>query len=213
MSSNYPPGVSDRDIDEHFSPTFICGRCGCFYDYDDEGTAALCGRCEEVDKQEKECSDMELPKTILTKSQVLTFGPKHYTEHGRNYTITVTVRHDDYCGNGHNTFSITGETKDSGMFAGGGCIHDEIRKHFPELAGLIKWHLCSTDGPLHYIANTIYHAAQHNLEFARSSAIWPEATDAELCQEPEALKAALLARLPELMARFRVAVESLGLEY
>ncbi len=28
----------------------------------------------------------------------------------------------------------------------------------PELAPFIKWHLCSTDQPLHYIANTLFHA-------------------------------------------------------
>lgn len=214
-------------------------------------------------------------ESTLTKNQTLTFGPKHYTEGGRKYTITTMVRHDDHCGNGHNTFSITGRINE---LKGGrtyehscGCIHDEIRKH-PELAGLIKWHGCSTDGPMHYVENTIYHAGDRDynglkagefrqyspgpgsgipqwelnvpdsltvyahekpapvtlewkpcgrmgegkarqLDAARNAAIWPEATDAELCQEPEQLKAALLARLPELMARFKVAVESLGLVY
>lgn len=42
----------------------------------------------------------------------------------------------------------------------GGCIHDEVAKHFPELAHLIKWHLSSTDGPMHYVANTVYWAEQ-----------------------------------------------------
>lgn len=43
----------------------------------------------------------------------------------------------------------------------GGCCHDEVAKHFPELAPLIKWHLCSSDGPMHYLANTVYHATEH----------------------------------------------------
>ena len=34
---------------------------------------------------------------------------------------------------------------------------------------------------------------------ARSCAIWPDATDEQLCAEPDVLKAALLARLPALM--------------
>ena len=157
-------------------------------------------------------------------------------------------------------------------------MHDEIAKHFPELAPFIKWHSVSTDYPLHYYQNTVYHAGdrdhwglrkgefrQHTsrgkhqnggvegvpcwelnrpevrevyahekpapvvlewepngitgegkareLDHARSSAVWPEATDAELMQEPEALKAALLARLPALMAEFKSAVESLGFVY
>lgn len=40
----------------------------------------------------------------------------------------------------------------------GGCIHEDIVKHFPELRPYIKWHLCSSGEPLHYLANTLYHA-------------------------------------------------------
>lgn len=47
-----------------------------------------------------------------------------------------------------------------------------------------------------------------NLAFARSSANWPEATDEQLCAHPDELKAALLARLPAMMERFRAAVEN-----
>jgi hypothetical protein len=43
--------------------------------------------------------------------------------------------------------------------------------------------------------------------------VWPEATDEELMQEPKALEAALLARLPGLLREFRAAVESLGFVY
>lgn len=86
--------------------------------------------------------------------------------YGKGYMITVKLRFDDECKNGHQTFSITGDiykpgARDSEM---GGCIHDEIAKYFPELKPLIKWHLVSTDGPMHYIPNTVYLAsdADHN---------------------------------------------------
>lgn len=202
--------------------------------------------------------------------------------------VVATVRHDDECGNGHNTFSITGEIYDKfgsardGMLrhaengrllamSSGGCVHGTIAKHIPELAPFIKWHLTSTDGPMHYIANTIYHATQHgpksawvyfddppngikkecvkycdvqkalamcevpsktfnyvsgvgyrleydpksakeaNMDYARSSAVWPEATDEEL-RSPD-LEAKLKARLPALMKQFKAAVESLGFTY
>ena len=59
-------------------------------------------------------------------------------------------------------------------------------------------------------AHRIGEGKLRDLDAARNSAVWPEATDAELTQEPEALKAALLARLPALLADFRAAVESLG---
>lgn len=210
--------------------------------------------------------------TVLTPSQKKTLS-RTYTENGQEYTIFAHVRYDDECRNGHNTFSLTGEIWHSrnGVKIGracGGCIHEEIAKHFPTLAPLLKWHLCSSDGPMHYIADTVYHAEEHgpqyawvyytgpsdplgieeekerllgyvkpakakeaegqpgyrvvwdektiktrNLDYARSSAIWPEATDADLCASKDALTAALEARLPKLMEEFKQAVESLGFTY
>jgi hypothetical protein len=51
------------------------------------------------------------------------------------------------------------------------------------------------------------------LNAARRSAIWPEATDEELCAPPDVLRARLLERLPALMQKFKAAVESLGFVY
>lgn len=254
--------------------------------------------------------------------------------YGPSAVIAATLRFDDNCGNGHNTFSVTAD-----MFApdragvmkeiGGGQMHAEIRRVFPELAHLIPWHLTSSDGPLHYVANTLWHAGDRDyngqsagdvakwdhvvtfggvpikhplkpafarflqdcrahrgagtydlevirvdhddrgkpgkyqfgpkytfggfgkawrecpfdseaealdflealrhhapkfervptawsdgkardLDAARRAAVWPDATDAELRQDPEALKAALLARLPDLLRRFRADIEAAG---
>ena len=89
---------------------------------------------------------------------------KLYTEDGQQYKITAEVRFDDECKNGHKTFAITGTI--SRRWRGGiwtidscGQIQDDIAKHFPDLVPFFKWHLCSTDGPLHYLANTLYHAS------------------------------------------------------
>ena len=188
-----------------------------------------------------------IPASILTKKQAREYPARHITFKGQPLLVRCRVRYDDQCGNGHNTFSITGDYTEPGHSwnnGGGGCIHDEIVAAFPELAPLIKWHLCSSDGPMHYVANTTYHATQHgpksawvyhedkangiesrcvkycnideaqkicatagytmkidektakeaNLEFARSNAIWPDATQEQLLNE-----AALMARLPALM--------------
>jgi hypothetical protein len=270
-----------------------------------------------------------LPASVLTRSQYKSYGPRSIDGYGLGAAIWAHVRHDDECGNGHNSFAITATVrvprhKD---IAAGGCMHEEIAKAFPELAPFIKWHLTSTDGPMHYVANTIHlagdrdcwghrkgepkdfkthlqfgdnpikhtfhkrgfmkfleeHAPQFDFEIiridyesknckpntfnpkytfngfgskwyecpfdseqkamdfltalhkcnpkfvrsatdvgkgkereldgARNAAVWPEATDAELMQEPEQLKAALLARLPALMVEFKAAVESLGFVY
>jgi len=162
--------------------------------------------------------------SILTKNQKMKFGPKLYTEKGVKYRITATVRYDDDCGNGHNSFSITGSIDRQAGNGGwvddaGGCIHDQIAKHFPQLKQYIKWHLTSSDGPMHYIENSLYWAGHRNADkpnydYFRSTAIWPEMTDDRLkaIGEKELTKA-LNNRLNSLMAEFKRAVESLGLTY
>jgi len=104
---------------------------------------------------------MQLPESILIKKQTKVYGPKIYTEHGCTYKLTVTVRYDDSCGNGHNTFSITAmqyRKSHNGAWVEDscGCMYETIAARFPELAQYIKWHLTSSDGPLHYITNTVY---------------------------------------------------------
>jgi len=152
------------------------------------------------------------PESVLTKSQFRIYGPRACPNagHGALAMIRAKVRYDDQCGNGHNSFAITGEiyVPDRREIVACGSLHEEIAKYFPELASHIKWHLCNSDGPMHYIANTVYHAQSGKLEYARSSAIWPDATLEQLHD-----KAALEARLPALMREFRAAVESLGFTY
>ncbi len=109
-------------------------------------------------------TEIALPPSILTRKQTRLYGPKPIAGRGPNRVIRATVRYDDQCGNGHNSFSITGEIyKPGGLdFDSGGCIHDEIAKAFPELAPYIKWHLCSSDGPMHYVANTVFRASDRD---------------------------------------------------
>lgn len=216
-----------------------------------------------------------VPVSQLTKHQLYALPRKKVP--GENIYVTPTVRYDDKCGNGHNTFAITAslyERVDGGIMReyGGGCCHDEIAKSHPELAPLIKWHLCSSDGPMHYIANTVYHAKEHgptnawvyyignsasdplglgddsvkerllgylkadeakkaegvigyrvvwdertikvrNLDYARSSAIWPDATDEQLTLPEDELTKLLVDRLPALLTQFYEAVTNFGFTY
>lgn len=138
--------------------------------------------------------------------------------------ILVRVRYDDQCHNGHNTFAITcdvyethGPRREASILnANGkrayltscGCHHDRVRTHFPELAPFLRWHLTSADGPLHYIANTVFWANEGNLTYARGAAVWPDATLDQLKD-----KEALQARLPTLLDQFRADVESLGFTF
>lgn len=208
----------------------------------------------------------------ITKKQVKAFK-KAYMEDGQEYVLIAKVRYDDECGNGHNTFAITGEIwrAKQGQPIGRdcescGCIHEDIAKRLPELAPYIKWHLTSSDGPMYYIANTVYHAQSYgpqyawvyytgpqdplgiedtkercvgyvkadkakaaegqpgyrvvwdeetvkeaNLAHARSSAVWPDATDEDLLAP--GLEGRLQARLPRVMGEFKTAIESLGFVY
>lgn len=210
--------------------------------------------------------------------------PRAVAGYGKGALIRVTTRFDDHCKNGHDTFSITASIRaiEGRHWAdvAGGCLHDEIAQAFPELAHLIPYHLCSTDGPMHYVGNTVYHAGNrdHNgllkgesrqirngrtgqlawilatidadgneakpeqypkgdeqppcpytlvyrpwctigegkerrLDYARSSALWPDATDAELMQDKATLTAALNARLPALLTDFRAAMEGHGFKW
>jgi len=43
-----------------------------------------------------------------------------------------------------------------------GCVHDAIAAHLPQLAKYIKWHLCSSNGPLHYFTNAPYLAGDRD---------------------------------------------------
>lgn len=131
-------------------------------------------------------TDTKLPESKLTKRQKKEWR-KDITVNGEPVTIIAEVRHDDECGNGHNSFSVTGEiyekypqrgepsvTHESGKklwLSSCGCIHEDVAKHFPELAPFIRWHLASTDGPMHFIANVIYHAGDRDCHGKRKGEV------------------------------------------
>lgn len=195
--------------------------------------------------------------STLTKNQKMTLTKT--LENGDR--LVATIRYDDKCGNGHNSFAITCDIYNKhGRWESGGCQHDQFIQAFPDYAHLVKWHLCSSDGPMHYIANTLYHALEHgpnkawvyereriiagvkvkqncltytdldkaqamvktdpdslflkvdektakvaNLDYARSTAIAPNATLEQLRDRQW-----LEDRLPSLLAEFKTDVESLG---
>lgn len=104
-------------------------------------------------------------KSTLIKHQVKIFS-KTYSEKGENYRIDLKIRYDDSCGNGHNSFAMTADIfvlhGRRWIDIAGGCCHEEIKKHFPEYAHLIKWHLCNSTGPMCYLENTLYLAGDRD---------------------------------------------------
>lgn len=103
---------------------------------------------------------METTKNLIWKSS------KNYVENGEKYTITVTAKLADECKNGHCDFSITADIvriarNGRRVMAGGGCCHEEIAKHFPELRKFIPLHLCNYLGmPMYPEANGQYFVAE-----------------------------------------------------
>lgn len=100
----------------------------------------------------------------LFKRQEWESDPRPFPEYGRRAMIKVKIRFDDSCRNNKQSFAVTGE-----IFIPGksdceacGCIHDEIKKAFPELAHLIRWHLFDSTGPMHYYSNVIYMAGDRD---------------------------------------------------
>lgn len=78
--------------------------------------------------------------------------------------LTIKIRLNDECKNGHQDFAITGDIYQKGKpktdryFIAGGCIHDEILKAIPELQIFVTLHLCDYKGiPMHAIENGFYH--------------------------------------------------------
>ncbi len=109
----------------------------------------------------------ELPASILTRSQKKTYGPRKCPAYGPDAQIVATVHYDDECRNGHNSFAITADIYDPtkkghNREIAGGCCHDEIAAAFPELAPFIKWHLTSSDGPMHYPGNVTFLAGDRD---------------------------------------------------
>ena len=88
------------------------------------------------------------------------------TVKGEKILMHAEVRFDDNCKNGHNSFAVTGHGWYDNWKARdwdfGGCCHDMIEKVFPELKHLIKWHFMSSDTPMHYVANTVFHASNRD---------------------------------------------------
>ena len=95
---------------------------------------------------------------------------------GEKVLMQAEIRFDDNCRNGHNSFAITGRgwygryKPDDWDF--GGCCHEAIAKLFPELAPLIKWHLTSSDGPMHYPSNVTYFAGDLDCHGKRKGEPW-----------------------------------------
>lgn len=85
---------------------------------------------------------------------------------GPNARLHAELRFDDQCKNGHNTFAMTATISGAARWDENGsigCHHEAIARLFPELAHLIRWHLVDSEkGPMHGVANALYHASDRD---------------------------------------------------
>ena len=78
--------------------------------------------------------------------------------------MRIKIRLNDKFKNGHQDFSITaifwevGKARNDHNMIGGGCCHDEILKHRPDLQIFVNLHLCDFTGcPMYAVENGFYH--------------------------------------------------------
>ena len=95
---------------------------------------------------------------------------KMFYENGQKYRIQVRSELVHRDGNRNAYFSIGGDIyrhakNGRKVWEAGGCIHDDIIKHFPELQLLVDIHLSDEDGvPMHAYANAAYWAGHGGKE-------------------------------------------------
>lgn len=98
-----------------------------------------------------------------TANKLTFLSTKFFTGNKREYRIKVTISLDDDCHNNMCDWSITADIRwknEYGIYKEymGGCCHDEIAKHCPELAKFIPLHCCNHYGaPMYPVENGMYH--------------------------------------------------------
>jgi hypothetical protein len=150
----------------------------------------------------------------LTQHQLITKKFKNVVINGHEVDFLINLYYDDGCQNGYNTFYITCEEYKKGSSwnpnrqLSAGPMHSTIKKYFPQFAHLIKWHLCSSVGPMRYIVDALFYAKDVGcVDSTRACAIWPDAQLGDFTEEN------LKARLPNLMLEFKATMEGLGFTF
>lgn len=97
------------------------------------------------------------------KVNEIVFGRETITRIVGDKRVTITVELYSLGGKQSAYFAASGEyrskyARKNTDIQGGGQCQDQFVGHFPEFEPYYKWHLVSvTSGPMHYIANTLYH--------------------------------------------------------
>lgn len=98
-----------------------------------------------------------------TTNKLTYLSTKFFTENKEEYRITVTVSLNDDCHNNMCDWSVTADIRQKNQYGQykeymGGCCHNEVAKHFPELAKFIPLHCSNHYGaPMYPVDNGMYH--------------------------------------------------------
>lgn len=171
--------------------------------------------------------NLNLPKSKLTVDQVKTVEKKNLeTKNHGKVDAYLTLRYDDKSNDGYNLFSINVQAyqpvknKSYKDLVTAAEFYQFIKYYFPEYQYVAKWNACSSNGPRHYLTDTLYWIDSRNkkgwteeknreyLERARYCARWPNAKVEDLLSEKK-----LVRRLPAIMRGFKKDMESLGFVY
>nr|UWF94965.1 MAG: hypothetical protein [Bacteriophage sp.] len=101
--------------------------------------------------------------SMKTANKLVYSKVNYYTENGYEYKIKTTISLDDDCHNNMCDWSITADIRWKNKYGiykeyMGGCCHDEIARHCPELAKFIPLHCCDHYGaPMYPVENGMYH--------------------------------------------------------
>lgn len=96
-----------------------------------------------------------------TENKLVYSKENYYTENGYKYKIKTTISLDDDCHNNMCDWSITADIRWKNKYGiykeyMGGCCHDEIARHCPELAKFIPLHGCNHYGAPLYPVEMVY---------------------------------------------------------
>lgn len=97
---------------------------------------------------------------IVGRSRGPMLGVAQWTEDGKSMQLSVVGGLHYIKGNKAPYFGVTATLYENGRDAAGGCMHEDVLRHFPDLADLVALHLSDIDGaPMHDVANGFYHLA------------------------------------------------------
>lgn len=150
----------------------------------------------------------EDPKKYLTKK----YPPPDRGYPARYYTIRWEARLTG------NYFAITGEVCSKRWPSNPvacGCLHEgwidkvELTDKDALLPGLLKWHLMGYDGPMHYVANAVYHFERGEVERFKNGILFGEVDGDEMPTDKNYVEQFLSRRLPALLSKFEADMVSL----